>query len=461
MNKLWVRLALAFLLVSVLSVGIVAAFANRQVDAQFQRYVIQSRVTEQGWEDALASYYRQTGSLAGAEALLDAARPARGFGASAGGNGMMLGRTEVIVADDQGRVVAPDSLAGAALSASERDLAVPVVVDGRSVGFVLARAPGAMQLTGAAQAFLAQINQSLLQAALVAALVGAALGLILARGVSQPLSALAAAARRVARGHLDERVPVRGSAEVAGVAEAFNEMTSALQRNEALRRNLAADVAHELRTPLTVMQGNLRAILDDVYPLAKHEVALVYDETLTLGRLVNDLRDLSLAEAGQLSLNLSPLPLGPALERAALRWREMFSEKGVALDLRVADELPDVRMDPERLAQVLNNLLANALRHTPNGGRVVVQADLHAGAVRTAVMDTGPGIPPEDLPHVFDRFWRREARGPRRDGEGGSGLGLAIARQFVEAMGGRIGVTSEPGAGACFWFTLPADARRP
>lgn len=450
MNKLWVRLALAFLLISALSVGAVAFFANRQVAAQFQRYVVQSRVTEQGLDEALAAFYAQSGNWNGVEAVFNETRPGRGFG----GMGGMMGRAEMILADAQGIIVAPASHAGTTLSAIERDIAVPVRVGGQIAGLVLVQTPANIQFTGAAQAFLSQINQSLLQAALIAAIAGALLGVVIARSVSQPLSALAAAARRVAQGKLNERVPVKGSEEVANVASAFNEMTGALQHNQQLRRNMAADIAHELRTPLTVIQGNLRAILDDVYPMSKHEVALVYDETITLSRLVNDLRDLSLAEAGQLSLNLMVLPVAPLVERTAQHWRELYDEMSVALRVVMADTLPAVTFDPDRLTQVLNNLLANALRHTPAQGRVMIEVTHEPAGVRVSIRDTGPGISPADLPHVFDRFWRVDESRSREGG--GSGLGLAIARQYIEAMHGQIGVTSELGAGSCFWFTLPA-----
>lgn len=453
MNKLWVRLALAFLLISVFSVGMVAWFANRQVGVQFQRYVAQSRVTEQGLDDSLAAFYAQHGSWEGVDAVLIDLRPGRGLGGMAG-NGMMMGRGEIIVADAQWRVVAPASQAGNALNENDRASAVPVMSQGQLAGHVLVRTPANMQLTAAAQAFLMQINQSLLQAALIAAVTGALLGVVIARSVSRPLSAVAAAARRVAGGKLNESVPVQGSEEVKKVAVAFNEMTGELQHNEQLRRNMAADIAHELRTPLTVIQGNLRAMLDDVYPMSKHEVAQIYDETITLNRLVNDLRDLSLAEAGQLSLQLVAQPIAPLIERTAQHWRELFAEKGVVLDVVLANGLPVVKVDSDRLAQVLNNLLANALRHTPAQGSVCIDATHADAVVRVAIRDTGPGIPKDDLAHVFDRFWRAEESRSREGG--GSGLGLAIARHYIMAMRGQIGVTSEESAGSCFWFTLPA-----
>lgn len=449
MSRLWVRLALAFLLVSVLSVGAVAFFANRQVEAQFQHFVVQSRITEQGLDEFLAAYYVETGGWKGAAQALDDLRPGRG----PAGNGMMMGRSEMVVADAQWRTVVPETQAGAILSQSDREIATPVRLNGDTIGYVLVRAPAGMQLTAAANAFLSQINRSLLMAAVFAALAGALMGVWIARSVSRPLSALAAAARKVAQGKLNERVPVEGSEEVANVANAFNEMTLALQRDQVLRRNMAADIAHELRTPLTVIQGNLRAILDDVYPMSKQEVALVFDETVTLSRLVNDLRDLSLAEAGQLSMNLTEESIAGLISQTSSHWRELFEEKGVALRVNVDDGLPAVRVDAGRMAQVLNNLLANALRHTPATGEVVIEATQTPAGVCVTITDSGEGISDDDLPHVFDRFWRKDESRAREGG--GSGLGLAIARQYVEAMHGEIEVATPPGAGARFSITLP------
>jgi two-component system OmpR family sensor kinase/two-component system sensor histidine kinase BaeS len=245
-----------------------------------------------------------------------------------------------------------------------------------------------------------------------------------------------------------------------------------------------ADVAHELRTPLTVLQGNLRALLDDVYPLEKAEVARLYDETRLLGRLVEDLRELALAEAGQLRLNLQPTDAAQVIEATVSTFALVAEEKGVGLNVQVIEGLPAVQADPDRLAQVLRNLLGNALRHTPPGGHIRVSGSMFRvsgdGAIQpfgqalrakpetfnlkpgalapgewviVTIEDTGEGIPPEDLPYIFDRFWRTDRSRSRETG--GSGLGLTIARQLVQAQGGRIGVQSELGHGSRFWFTLP------
>jgi two-component system OmpR family sensor kinase/two-component system sensor histidine kinase BaeS len=228
---------------------------------------------------------------------------------------------------------------------------------------------------------------------------------------------------------------------------------------------MVADVAHELRTPLSVVQGNLRAILDDVYPLEKAEIARLYDETRLLNRLVDDLRELALADAGQLRLNLLPIDVASKIQATTSNLALAAEAQGVMLDPRVPGGLPPVQADPDRLDQVLRNLLVNALRHTPAGGSVAVTAAQVGDAIEIAVVDTGEGIAPEDLPHVFERFWRADlararTRSPRPDGgelrwAGGSGLGLSVARSLVEAQGGQIWVESTEDEGTTFRFTLP------
>jgi signal transduction histidine kinase len=245
------------------------------------------------------------------------------------------------------------------------------------------------------------------------------------------------------------------------VAVAFNEMTTALGQSEQQRQNMVADVAHELRTPLSVLQGNLRAILDDLYPLDKSEISRLYDETRLLGRLVDDLRELALADAGQLRLNLRPVDVAKVVESTVENLLPAAEAQEVTLSAEAAGGLPDVRADPDRVAQILRNLLVNALRHTPPGGSVAVTASLRdnglpgpdARAVVIMVTDTGEGIAAEDLPRVFQRFWRAD---PARASRGGTGLGLSVAQSLVEAQNGRIWVESTLGEGSTFRFTLPA-----
>lgn len=452
MKQLWVQLTLAFCLVTGVGVAAVALLANRQVGADFRSYVAQSQLQSSPLIADLAGYYAAHGDWQGVEQLLGGMGGARRSMAGRGGPGFTL-------ADSSGQIVYDEQPArvGARLSSADQAAAMPIEVAGQPAGYLLVRTGAGGALSQAGQQFLARVNRALLQAGLLAGALGLLLGLLIARGIAAPLSRLAAAARQVAHGQLGQRVPVGGAAELAAAAQAFNEMAASLQQAEQLRQNMIADIAHELRTPLTVIQGNLRAILDDVYPLEQAEIATIYDETLMLSRLVGDLRELAQAEAGQLTLALRPTEAAPLLAGALAPFEAAAAAQGITLRAEPAAALPLVQADPDRIRQVLHNLLANALRYTPAGGTITLTAANAPGAapgVLFTVCDTGQGIAAADLPHVFERFWRADRA--RTRGQGGSGLGLAIARQLIEAHGGQIGVASAPGKGSRFWFRLPA-----
>lgn len=336
----------------------------------------------------------------------------------------------------------------------------PLQVNGKTIGYLgLTPRPVSFKENDQPPPFMREFLTWLLMIAAILGMGGVLFGVIISRWLSRPLNDLAAAARAIGARNLSRRVKPEGSDEIVAVALAFNEMAESLQQAELLRRNLLADVAHELRTPLSVLQGNLRAILDEVYPLSLEEMARLYDQSRFLSRLVNDLHELAQAEAGQLPLDLQPIDLNALVQSAVNTFRPSAEAKSIALCSILAEPLPPIRVDSARLRQVLQNLLSNALRHTPAGGSISVVTGLAAGdCVEFAVADTGEGIAPEHLPHVFDRFYRTDPA--RSRDKGGSGLGLAIARAIVENHHGFIRVNSAglPGQGTTFTVQLPLVA---
>jgi len=274
------------------------------------------------------------------------------------------------------------------------------------------------------------------------------------RRAAAPIGDLIEAAGRVEAGDYDVRVPERGAREIRGLARAFNQMAGRLERDAVQRRRLLADVSHELRTPLSVIQGNLEALLDGVHPPDHEHLAALLDSSRTLSRLVDDLRTLSLAEAGELRLHREPTDLAQLLRESVAGFRTAAEAADVTLDLEVPEDLPSPEIDATRTQQVLANLLSNALRHTPRGGRVTVRASHSAsGSLAVEVQDTGTGMSPEVASRIFERFFR----GPD---SGGSGLGLAIARELVVAQGGEVSAQSQEGHGTTIRFTLPATFDR-
>jgi signal transduction histidine kinase len=301
---------------------------------------------------------------------------------------------------------------------------------------------------------VSSVNRWLLFSALGAVVVAFALSLALARRILGPVEAITDAARRMEAGDLTRRVDAGARDEIGDLGRAFNAMADAVARSEALRRALVADVAHELRTPLTNLRCQIEAVQDGLQPADADTLGSLHEETLLLARLVGDLQDLALAESGQLPLHRATVALGEAVDAALAAVRPIAAARGIALQADVPADLT-AAADRERLAQVLRNLLANALTHTPAGGTVRVSVRPDPDGATVEVADTGEGIAPDHLPHVFDRFYRADPS--RARATGGAGLGLAIVKQLVEAHGGRVSAASRPGAGARFSFTLPSS----
>ncbi|MBI5034375.1 MAG: HAMP domain-containing protein [Chloroflexi bacterium] len=452
MNRLWVRLTLAFVVVTLMAVVAIAWLADSSANNEFRQYLARQDVlTQSGLLDDLGAFYQQKGNWIGVGEIISNFDAPLGRGRGQGGG---RNRPPILLADAQGNVVYDERnlRLGTTLGSAERDLAQLVKLNGNVVGYLVLGQAGRSSLSAVEQSFLDQLRVTLTIAGGIAILLGVVLGLLISRTIAAPLSSVAQAARKFASHDWSQRVKVQGADEIADVAREFNEMADELERAEIQRRNLMADIAHELRTPLTVLQGNLSAMLDGIYPLERAEIATLYDETRLLKRLVDDLRELALADAGQLQLNPQTVDIAKTLRDAVTNFSIAADTEQVHLDIQTPEVLMGVA-DPERLAQVIRNLMANALRHTPPNGSIHLSAQVEDKLIRVSVSDTGEGIAPEDLARVFERFYRSDKS--RARASGGTGLGLAITKAWVETMGGQIQVSSELGRGSCFSFTVP------
>jgi two-component system OmpR family sensor kinase len=464
-------MVLAFLLVAVVGVGFVAYFANQATKADFQDYVERGgrqylgRVTQ-----VLDDQYVNTGSLSGVEPLLE--------------NYKRTTADRLVVTDANGIVVADTAGASVGQNISQTGLnnGMSILVNGKTVGKVyyatpygaqssqnptanqaIKGSPGVMigpngqtMIASAEQHFLDNVNQSLWWAALGAALVAVVLGLFLTIQIVRPLRALTSGAQRIARGDLASRVNVRSRDEFGDLASAFNIMADNLETNERLRRGMLADITHELRTPLSIIEGTADGILDGVFEPTTENIATIKDEARTLARMISDKRQLALHEAGDLSFDRAPTIMRDLVRRATRRWEKTAQENKVDLVVDVADGLPELEIDGERIIQVIGNLLKNALRHTKAGGQVSVTVDREDNEMVISVADTGEGIAPDDLPFVFERFYRGDKSRTRRSG--GTGLGLAIVKQLVLAHGGRVWAESQLGQGSTFYVGLTVNS---
>ena len=374
--------------------------------------------------------------------------------------------SRIVVYDSAGRVLAdshPSLLTDSSNQGQKgrgrywRDVKkFPIFYGEREVGAfaVSDTVPGGADIRDPAAARISSVvNRSLFWAGISAAAVGTLIVWLLSRRTLAPLQNLGAAARRLGRGDLSQRAETTGPTEIRELAHSFNVMAEGLEEAERHRRNLTADVAHELRTPLSNIQGYLEAIKDGLVDPTPETIDTIHGQALHLSRLVEDLRVLAQVEAGALRLQLSFTRVEDLLQSSVEAVRPRADAKGLSLSLDVDASLPMLEMDATRISQVIGNLLENAITHTPEGGRVSVLARDSAGAVEVTVSDTGAGIASEDLPRLFDRFYRAD---PSRDrSTGGAGLGLTIARRLVEAHGGTIEVESELGQGSRFTIRLP------
>ena len=451
MRSLAMKLTLAFLLISLIGTALAAVFARQATRREFDRFLL-----EEARSDFIATasaYYETHGSWAGVYQFLSAIPPAQGVppGQWQPEGAVQSPPIPFLLADQAGRVVVPGGYyqMGDLVPVSELQRGIPVEVGEQVVGTVLTPT-FSPELDPREQQYMERTTRALFMAALGATVIALLVGAVLARSLTRPLREMTAAVRSIAKGELQQLVPVRSPDELGELAVAFNQMSASLSRANQLRRQMAADIAHDLRSPLTVISGYLESLRDGVLKPTPERFEVLSNETIHLQRLVEDLRTLSLADAGELTINRQPVPPGELLERQVAAYQNQAEARQVGIDVNIQPNLPEVSVDPERMMQVLGNLVSNALRYTPPGGTITLTSWQEGDNVVLEVRDTGAGIPPETLPHVFERFYRGDEA---RQQDGASGLGLAIAKAIVELHGGQITASSE-GVGKGSVFTI-------
>lgn len=326
---------------------------------------------------------------------------------------------------------------------------IPIFVDGQKEGTLIV---GEIGNPGKSESvFLSTVTQSALIGGGIAIGLALFLSTILIVQILRPLRALSRVTKSVAEGDMPDQVTVRTHDELGRLGNSFNQMLESLKRSETARQAMTADIAHELRTPVTIIQGTLEAILDGIYEASEETIAPIYDETLHLGRLIDDLRDLALAEAGELGLETEPVDIAELIQQVS-ETAFLSREHAPNLHIDTPALLPKIKLDRKRFRQVIANLLSNAIRHTPADGDVTIRVRHINGEIEMSVSDTGSGIRSADLPHLFERFYRGD---PARGRSAGSGLGLAIVKQWVEAHNGTIDAETREGGGARFVIHLP------
>ncbi|MFH1775510.1 MAG: ATP-binding protein [Chloroflexota bacterium] len=440
-HSLRFRLLLAFTIVILIAVGAVYFFATQTTGGEIRRFgerSEQARFSRVGFE--LYRFYREQGDWEGIQPYVER------WGSLYGHRIILVDSSGMVVADSQGELLGEQYHH----EASGMRLSPPWMM--HSPGTIYISTSPAAEFPSPLSLSLA-ISRYLVWGALLAIAIALLLTFFLSRRILAPVRALTASARQLGRGDLSHRVQFKDKGEMGELARAFNSMAGELEQVDRLRRNMVADAAHELRTPLTNIRGYLEAVRDGLKKPDEETIRSLDDEATLLSRLVDDLQELSLAEAGELKLDYRLQGIAGLIRQAVAARQAVAKAKGISLSLELADKLPPVNIDSQRISQVLLNLIENALAHTAKGGTITVTAKGEGASVEVAVSDTGEGIPAADLPHIFERFYRVDKS--RARATGGSGLGLTIAKRLVEAHGGRIEARSEPGKGSRFSFNLP------
>jgi len=451
MRSLTTKLTIAFLFVGLIGAALVAVLVRQFTQRQFGQLVLDQN--QQILVSRLTSYYQAHGHWEGVDSVF---RPGlENVFPRTPGPDWEARRGLFIIADEQGKVVfgGGNRYFNQKLDASALKTGAPIAVDGNITGWLIfAPALDRWDPSTPEGNFLLSVNRATFLSALAATGFALLVGGILAYTLTRSLRELTGATKVLAEGKLGYQVEVRSRDELGELADSFNQMSSQLEQSNQLRRKMTADIAHDLRTPLSVIMGYTEALNDGKLEPEPEIFEVLHAETLHLSRLIDDLKTISLADAGELPLTIQAVSPDIILKRTANAYRVQTEPRQIDLHTEIAQDIPDIEIDVERMMQVLGNLMSNALRYTPEGERITLSANQVGGQVRICVADNGAGIAPEELPYVFERSFRGDKARQQSNGE--TGLGLAIAKSLVEAQGGKISVESLPGEGTKFTILL-------
>jgi signal transduction histidine kinase len=460
-NSLIFKLMGSFLLLVLISALIISISTSMGTKNAFNQYSTSNRqMWTQRLAQSLSDYYSENKTWLGIETVLQAEFSDRnsrnGNQTGMGKNGMMgmprsfsingmmdsTGQRLIMVNGDSTVLFdSQNEITGSQLSASDIQSGTPITLDNQQIGTLLVTSDSIQAGTPAAL-FFDSVRHSIVASVATGVIIAIILGFILFNQFTSPLRQLKKAAAEVGKGNFKERVDIKSHDEFADVGLSFNQMAESLEKAEEGRLHYMADIAHELRTPLTAIQGTVEAMQDNILPLDDEQLAILHNQTTLLNRLVNDLRLLSLAETGHLKLDTTRINPAELVRQIVDGMKPLMAQKNINLEIDLQDHLPEWQLDADRFAQILNNLLSNAIRYTPENGTITVHVGYKPSKkiLEINVTDTGIGISAEDIPHVFDRFYRADRSRARVSG--GAGLGLAIVKRLVEAHGGQISVTS-------------------
>jgi two-component system, OmpR family, sensor histidine kinase BaeS len=450
MRSITTKLILAFLSIGIISVTVIFLTARWNTRQEFIRFLSDQDRTN--IISQLTEYYEINRTWMGAEVYLYPGDGRQGPGAGP------PRRIPFILTDPKGAVLIANERykVGDKVPSSDLKQGVSITTEDGKVAGVLVPMPMPFQGQPREVEFIQRINLYLLYGALVGMVLALLLGIVLSRTLTRPIRELTRATHAVSEGDLSQQVPVRSRDELGELARAFNKMSAELSRSINARKQMTADIAHELRTPLSLILGHAEAVHDGVLPPSTENFEIIREEATRLEHLINDLRMLSLADAGELSMQMETVEPQRLVQEVSSLYQYQAQKKNISVDLEITPDLPLIEVDPGRMTQVLTNILDNAMRHTPDGGHIVFAAREVENMVELSIQDSGPGLDIGDVGRIFERLYRVDASRYREDG--GSGLGLAIAKSIVQAHGGQISAEAEPGSGLKIRIRLPKKA---